>query len=162
MADDDGREKLTRTPLRAVAVAAMIGAIVAFMFFGTVENLGQTPPRVPMVTWLIMAFISAITGVLAAVTHHRVQRRHQLMEPGRAVALLVLGKTALMAGAALAGAYLTIVILYLPRIAAPTPAERVVNSAIAAVFAIGLAVAGWFLERACVVPGLDDSDDSPS
>ncbi|WP_051208766.1 DUF3180 family protein [Propionicicella superfundia] len=157
----DDREKLRPTPPTVVAVAAMLGALASYMFFGTVENLGQSAPRVTAVSWLALAAVAAATAVLAWVTHQQVQRRRERIEPGRAVARLVLGKTALLAGAAFAGGYLTIVALYVPRIAAPLPLERVVNGGIAALCAVVLAVAGWFLERSCVDPRSKDSGDAP-
>jgi hypothetical protein len=162
MTDPGGSpEKLRPTPLTVVAVAVMIGALATYLFFGTIEATGQSVPRVTVVSWVALAAIGAATGILARVTYLQVQRRQERIEPGRAVALLVLGKTALLAGAAFAGGYAAIVILYLPRIAAPLPLERVVNGGIATVCAVGLAVAGWFLERSCVDPRGNDSDDAP-
>lgn len=153
-------EKLRPTPVRVVAVAAMVGAVVTYVFFATLENLSQSAPRVPPIAWISMAGIAIATGALAWVTQQQVQKRREPIEPGRGVALLVLGKTALLAGAVFAGGYLTVLLLYLPRIAAPIPAERVLNGGIAAGAAVVLAVAGWLLERACITPDSDDSGES--
>ncbi len=157
---DDTRESLKRTPPTVIAAAALLGALVAYVFFATLENLGQSVPRVTSVSWIVLAVIAAVTGVLAWITHQQVQKRREPIEPGRAVALLVLGKTALLCGAAFAGGYLMVALLYLPRFNAPVPMERVVNGSLSALFAAALAVAGWFLERACVAPDNDDSSDS--
>lgn len=157
-----GEDKLRRTPLMVVAIAVMLGAFATFLFFGTLENFGNTAPRVPVVSWVVLAVLAAVTGVLAWVTHQQVHKRRESIDPGRAVGQLVLGKTALLAGAAFAGGYITIVLLYLPRIAAPLPLERVVNGGAAAVCAIALAVAGWFLEKSCVDPRNSDSGDAPT
>ncbi len=154
------QEKLRPTPLTVVAVAAMIGALVTYIFFATLENLQQSAPRVPPIAWISVGGIAIATGVLAWTTHQQIQRRREHVDPPRAVALLVLGKTALLAGAVFAAGYLTVALLYLPRATAPLPLERVLNSGFASVAAIGLAVAGWFLERACITPETDDTGES--
>lgn len=146
--------------MTVVAVAAMIGGLATYIFFATLENLQQPVPRVPVISWLSVLVIAIATAALAWTTHQQIHRRHRPIDPGRAVALLVLGKTTLLAGALFAGGYLTVALLYLPRISAPLPAERVTNGFGACAAAIGLAAAGWFLERACIAPDGDDSGES--
>lgn len=155
-------EPLKRTPPAVVAAAALVGALGTYLFFATLENMGQTVPRVTPVSWIALAVVAAVCGILAWFMHNQIHKRQEPVEPGLAVALLVLGKAALLAGVVFAGGYLMIVLLYLPRMGAPIPAERVVNGGLAVLFAAALAVAGWFLERSCVAPDNDDSGDSPN
>ena len=49
--------------------------------------------------------------------------------------------------------------MFLTRIDAVAPRDRVIRSGIAVVAGIGLCIAGLVLERACKVPGEDDEDD---
>jgi hypothetical protein len=78
------------------------------------------------------------------------------------VAFLVLGKASALAGAAVAGGYLGFALMFLTRVDASTPRDRVIRSAVAVVAGVALAVAGLRLERACKVPGLDDDEDEPT
>lgn len=153
--------KLRRTPWGVLVVSLLLGSFVTYLFFGTLESAGMSAPRVTAVSWAAVGAVAAATGVLAWVTHRQYQVQGRPIEPQQAVARLVLGKTAALAGACFTGAYLTICVLYLPRWGAPVPTERVVNAAISAFCAVGLAAAGWFLERACVDKDFPRSGDAP-
>jgi len=80
------------------------------------------------------------------------------MEPSRAVAFLVLGKASALAGALVTGGYFGYALMFLTRIDAVAPRDRVIRSGIAVLAGIGLCIAGLALERACKVPGEDDED----
>ena len=72
---------------------------------------------------------------------------------------LVLGKASALAGAIVAGGYFAFALMFVTRIDAEAPRDRVIKSAIAVVVGIALAAAGLRLERACKVPGSDDDDE---
>ena len=105
-----------------------------------------------------MILAAALVGALAYNTHQRIQVRRERVEPSRAVAFLVLGKASALAGALVAGGYLGFALMFLGRLDAAAPRERVIRSAVAIVAGIALCIAGLRLERACKVPR-DDEDD---
>ena len=150
------RGSVQRTPRIVIAVAALMGAGITWIGVTALESFAQPVPRIPLATAIIVGALAVLVGVLAWDTHRHIQVRRAPMEASRAVALLVLGKTAVIAGAGLAAAYLTLALLNLPRLDAPLPRERVVASGLAALASAGVGVAGWFLEGACRVPGSDD------
>ena len=81
------------------------------------------------------------------------------MEPSRAVALLVLGKASALAGALVAGGYFAYALMFLTRLDAAAPRDRVIRSAVAVVAGLALCGVGLLLERACRVPGGRSDDD---
>jgi hypothetical protein len=74
------------------------------------------------------------------------------MEPQRAVAFLVLGKASALAGALVAGGYFGFAFMFLTRLDAAAPRDRVIRSAVAIVAGIVVCAMGLLLERACQVP----------
>ena len=68
--------------------------------------------------------------------------RREPVDPQRAVAFLVLGKASALAGALVAGGYLGFGLMFLGRLDAATPRERVIRSAVAVVAGLALMVAG--------------------
>ena len=99
-------------------------------------------------------------GWQAWSTHVTLYRRHDQLQSSVAVALLALGKTGLIAGAALAGAYAGIAIHTVPHLDAQLPKERIVGALASMLAAIGLAIAGRMLERACEIPNPPPDDQS--
>src|SRR5690606_14504063 len=99
-------------------------------------------------------------GVLAWSTYQRIHRRRERMDPQRAVSFLVLGKASALAGALVAGGYLTYAALFATRIDGESPRDRVIRSLVAAVGGVALGVAGMLLERACKVPKGPSDDDA--
>ena len=68
-----------------------------------------------------------------------------------------------MAGALVAGGYLAYALMFLTRLDAAAPRDRVIRSAVAVAAGLVLCGVGLLLERACRVPGGrsdDDEDDS--
>ncbi|MBK8459135.1 MAG: DUF3180 domain-containing protein [Micropruina sp.] len=152
--------KVGRTPGTVLAVAAMMGAGLTWLATTAWQYLGQPLPRIPLVAGLALGVAAALVGRTAHVTRQQIQVKRQRVEPARAVALLALGKTVLIAGVGLAAAYLTLVGVSLPNLQAALPAERVLNSAVAGLMSGLLAWAGWRLEDACTVPDPPSDDDS--
>lgn len=117
------------------------------------------PPTVPWSAPAALILIAALVGVLAYTTHQRIQVRRERMEPQRAVAFLVLGKASALAGALVAGGYFVYGLMFVTRLAAEAPRDRVIRSAVCVLAGVALMIVGLLLERACRVPK-DDDDDS--
>ena len=161
MAEHPTPGSVSLTPWRALLVAALFGGLAGWLVVVTANAFDMLPPRIPWTAPVGLVVFAALVGALAWSTHQRLQVRRERMEPQRAVAFLVLGKASALAGAAVAGGYLGFALMFLTRIDAATPRDRVIRSAVAVVAGVALAIAGLRLERACKVPGLDDEDDEP-
>ena len=147
------------TTWQALTIAALIGAGLGWSLFSLVDALGWPVPQLPLLVTLVIGVLAAGVGFQAFRTHRLVQVRREVLPTSRAVTLLVLGKSCLLAGAGLAGGYAAIAAYFWSRQAASLPRERVVNSLIAVAASVGLAIAGHYLERACrVPPGEPDAD----
>ncbi len=150
---------MTTTPRRALAVAALVGALAGWLVVVVANAFDLLPPRVPWTAPVALVLITGLVGVLAYSTYQRIQVRKQRMDPSRAVAFLVLGKASALAGAVVSGGYLTFALMFVTRIDADAPRERVIRAGIAVVAGVALTVAGLLLERACKVPGADNDDE---
>jgi hypothetical protein len=139
-------------------VAALFGGLAGWLVYVTARAFDAQPPVVPWPGPLGLLLLAAVVGVLAYNTHQHLQVRRERMEPQRAVAYLVLGKTAALGGAVVAGGYLIYGLMFVNRLSAEAPRDRVIHSAVAVVAGIGMCVAGLLLERACKVPGGGDDD----
>ena len=147
------------TPLRALVVAALFGGLTGWLLVVIFNAFDATPPEVPWTAPIGLVVVAALVGGLAYNTHQRIQVRRELMEPSRAVGLLVLGKASALAGALVAGGYLAYALMFLTRLDAAAPRDRVVRSAVAVVAGLVLCGVGLLLERACRVPGGRSDDD---
>ena len=159
MTKPDSPGSVTTTPPRLLALAALFGALGGWLLVVTANAFDLVPPYVPWTAPAALALIAVLVGALAYGTHQRIQVRRERIEPQRAVAYLVLGKASALAGALVAGGYLTYGLMFLARIDADAPRERVVRAAVAVLGGIALGVTGLLLERACRVPH-DDEEDS--
>ncbi len=148
------------TPRRALAVSAIFGGLGGWLIVVTANLLNLVPPTVPWTAPIGLVLIATLVGALAHSTRQRLQVRHERMEPQRAVAFLVLGKASALAGALVGGGYLVYALLFVTRIAAVGPRDRVIRSAVCVVAGAALCGLGLLLERACRVP--DDPDDEDS
>lgn len=153
-------QPISRTVL---AIAAIAGAGISWIALSAAENFGWPVPQVPAFTAVVVAVLAVATWLAARWMHRAVQVRNEVVEPARAIALLLAGRAALIGGTALAAGYAAVALRYLPSLDAALPRERVLSAAASAVLSIGLAVAGRALERACQVPGPpdDESGDAP-
>jgi hypothetical protein len=134
-------------------VAAIFGALSGWLIVAASNSFDLVPPQVPWTAPVGVLLIAGLVGVLAYTTHTRIQVRKERMDPQRAVAFLVLGKASALAGVLIAGGYLAYALMFVTRMDADAPRDRVIRSAVAVVAGVGLAVAGLLLERACRVPG---------
>lgn len=154
------RTPITVTPVRSLVIAAVFGALGGWLVVVVSNALDFVPPYVPWTAPLALLIAAALVGVLAWTTWQQIQVRRERVDPGRAVALLVLGKASALAGAVTGGGYLAFALAFVGRWETDGPRERVVRSLIAVVAALALMAAGMLLERACRVPEGDDEDSN--
>ena len=140
------------TPFRALVVAALFGGLAGWLLVVTANAFDLIPPEVPWTAPIGLILVAALVGALAYLTRQRIQVRHERVEPQRAVALLVLGKASALAGALVAGGYFGFGLMFLTRLDAAAPRDRVIRSAVAIIAGIALCIMGLLLERACKVP----------
>jgi hypothetical protein len=159
LADRPSGGSIKITPPRALAVAALFGALAGWLVVAATNSFDLVAPQVPWTAPVGLFLITVLVGVIAYSTHQRIHVRRQRIEPQRAVAFLVLGKASALAGALVAGGYLMYALMFITRLDAVAPRDRVIKSAIAAVAGIALTVAGLLLERACRVPKSDDEEE---
>ncbi len=158
MAQEPSGGSVKLTPLRALVVAALFGGLAGWLLVVTANALDLIPPEVPWTAPIGLILVAALVGALAYTTHQRIQVRRERIEPQRAVAFLVLGKASALAGALVAGGYFGFALMFLTRLDAAAPRDRVIRSALAVIAGVVLCVMGLLLERACKVP--TEPDDS--
>ena len=152
MAQEPSGGSVKLTPFRTLVVAAVFGGLAGWLLVVTANAFDLIPPEVPWTAPIGLILVAALVGALAYATHQRIQVRHERIEPQRAVAFLVLGKASALAGALVAGGYFGFALMFLTRLDASAPRDRVIRSAVAVVAGIVLCVMGLLLERACKVP----------
>jgi Protein of unknown function (DUF3180) len=159
LADRPSGGSIKITPPRALAVAALFGALAGWLVVAATNSFDLVAPQVPWTAPVGVFLIAGLVGVIAYSTHQRIHVRRQRIEPQRAVAFLVLGKASALAGALVAGGYLTYALMFITRLDAVAPRDRVIKSAVATVAGVVLVVAGLLLERACRVPKSDEDEE---
>ena len=158
MAEEPSGGSVNLTPFRALVVAAVFGGLSGWLVVVIANAFDLIPPEVPWTAPIGLILVAALVGALAYATHQRIQVRRESIEPQRAVALLVLGKASALAGALVAGGYFAFALMFLARLDAAAPRDRVIRSAVAIVAGIVLCIVGLLLERACKVPTEPDED----
>ncbi|MFT4109911.1 DUF3180 domain-containing protein [Propionicimonas sp.] len=139
----------------------MVGAGLGWSLFSALDRFTGDIPQLPVLVAVVIALMAAGVALQAWRTHRTVQVQRLPIAPGRAVALLVLGRTCLVAGAALAGAYAAISVFLALRLQWNLPRERLLGPVVAMVASAALAVAGAFLERSCRIPRHPEEDATP-
>jgi hypothetical protein len=158
LAEEPSGGSVNLTPFRALVVAAVFGGLSGWLVVVIANAFDLIPPEVPWTAPVGLILVAALVGALAYATHQRIQVRRERIEPQRAVALLVLGKASALAGALVAGGYFGFALMFLTRLDAAAPRDRVVRSAVAIVAGVALCIMGLLLERACKVPTEPDED----
>jgi H+/Cl- antiporter ClcA len=158
LAEEPSGGSVNLTPFRALVVAAVFGGLSGWLVVVIANAFDLIPPEVPWTAPIGLILVAALVGALAYATHQRIQVRRERIEPQRAVALLVLGKASALAGALVAGGYFAFALMFLTRLDAAAPRDRVIRSAVAIVAGIVLCIVGLLLERACKVPTEPDED----
>lgn len=147
------------TPWRTVAVVTLGGGALGWALYFGLDRLSLPLPVPPLLGAGAIGVVAVIVGWQAYVTR-RTLRRHEPMAPTAAVARLALGKTALLAGATLAGGYAGVVLYAASFLEAELPRARAVGAAFSVLAGVILAIAGRRLERACEIP--PPPPDTPS
>jgi H+/Cl- antiporter ClcA len=158
LAQEPSGGSVSLTPFRALVVAALFGGLAGWLLVVTANAFDLIPPEVPWTAPIGLILVAALVGAIAYATHQKIQVRRERMDPQRAVAFLVLGKASALAGALVAGGYFGFALMFLTRLDAAAPRDRVVRSAVAIVAGVALCVMGLLLERACKVPSEPDED----
>jgi len=158
LAEEPSGGSVNLTPFRALVVAAVFGGLSGWLVVVIANAFDLIPPEVPWTAPIGLILVAALVGALAYATHQRIQVRRERIEPQRAVALLVLGKASALAGALVAGGYFGFALMFLARLDAAAPRDRVIRSAVAIVAGVALCIMGLLLERACKGPTEPDED----
>ena len=147
------------TTWRTVAAVALGGFALGWALYFSLDRLSLALPVPPLLGAGAIAVVAALVGWQARRTRRTIRRREP-MAPTAAVARIALGKSALLAGAALAGGYAGVALHAAGFLEAQLPRERAIGAAVTALAAVILAVAGRRLERACELP--PPSPDDPA
>lgn len=140
------------TAWRTVAIVTLGGAAAGWALYFGLDRLSLPLPVPPLLGAGAIAVVALIVGWQAYLTWRTIRRRRAAMLPTAAVARLALGKTALLAGAALAGGYAGVALHSISFLEAELPRSRAVGAVASVVSSIALAAAGRWLERACEIP----------
>ena len=146
---------LVWTGLAAVPVGWSVGRVV--------EAVSDALPPVPWILPLLLAFLAAVLFLGTRAVRGWIEERRfdGRMDALRVARMLALAKAGAVFGAAVAGAYLGLVVLALDSLSVPAGRNRVILSGLVVIAALVVSAAGIRLERACQVPpGDEDSADS--
>jgi uncharacterized membrane protein (Fun14 family) len=150
-------------PSRGRITTTSAGAVIGFGLFGLVAGWALRPLSIrvndtaPTVGWLpvlALAFVALVVGSVAWSTYRALQRRHERLEPHKAVNRLVLAKSCALAGALVAGGYLGYALSWVG-LNEELAGQRIVRSLIGGAAGVALVVGSLLLERACRVSGDD-------
>lgn len=149
-------------PMRwaTVALAFVLGAGGTWVLFLALDAWSGPMPQLTPAAPVAAGAIAVAVGALAWWTRRAVHVRRELVAPAWGLALLAVGKAALLAGFLGAGAYLAIAAHSVGRLDAPSPRQRFVLALFTAAASVGAGLAGRALERSCRVPPDDDGDDA--
>ncbi len=152
------RRKMTLTTPVQVAISAVSGAVFCVVLFLVLDLVNAFPPVVPWTVPGVLVVMAVAAWVFARSVPRRLEERS--LSSGEAVAVLLVAKSMVMTGAVLAGGHAVYVGRFVGALAAEQPAARVLHGSATILASLLLAVAGWTLEKACIVSVDDDSDES--
>ncbi|GAA4111196.1 hypothetical protein GCM10022215_06850 [Nocardioides fonticola] len=138
------------------ATLCVVLGLVAGWGYGRIAEATDTTAPVP--SWaqpVTLAFFAVAIALTARQTHRWLQVHREPMEAHRAVNRLALGRAAVYVGSLIGGAYGGYAVSWLG-LSAELADQRAIRSGLAALAALGIVVAGFFLERACRVRGDDE------
>ena len=150
---------LSPTSWRTVLAGVLVGLVAGYVVVSGIVLAGSTVPITPWTLSGMLATLAVGGWVYSRTLARRLRDQRGSITPEEGVRALVLGKVMVLGGAVLAGWHVAYVLKYIARLGVPAPQERVIHGAVTVVFSVLFAVAGWLLERACIVPP-GDSDES--
>jgi hypothetical protein len=140
----------TTTPGSVIGFA-LVGLVLGWLVRPVGIWLNGTAPTVSWLPVLALAFVAAVVGSVAWSTYRLIHRRHERLEPHKAVNRLVLAKACALTGALVAGGYFGYALSWLGLTEAALARQRVLHSVLAGVAGSLLVVGSLLLERACRV-----------
>lgn len=150
------RPKLTLTTPRQVGISAVAGAIVCVVLLLVLDVFNAFPPVVPWTVPGVLVVMAVAAWSLARSMPRR--REERSISSGEAVAVLLVAKSIVMTGAVLAGGHAVYVGRFVGALFAEQPTARVLQGSTTIIASLLLAVAGYALEKACMV-SVDDGSD---
>lgn len=141
------------------AVFLVVGTISAIALRGWESRGGTLPP-----ISLLLAALLVLVAVVVLVLGLRVRRwvsRGEGLDPLGAARTLVMGQTAALAGAVLAGYLTASLVLAVVRLPAPEPRAVAIGSGVTLLAALAMSAAGMLTQWCCRVPP-DDGGDGPA
>lgn len=141
---------LRPTSVVGLAVWAIVGLVVGWLFHPLAERVG-TPPVVTWAQPVTLLLVAAVVGAGAWSTWRVVHVRRERLLPHQAVNRLVLARASAYVGALAAGGYLGYGLSWLGD-QAELADQRLGRSLVAAAAGLLLVVAALLLERSCRVP----------
>ncbi len=151
------RPKLTLTTPRQVGISAVAGAVFCVVLLLILDLLSSFPPVVPWTVPLVLVVMAAAAWIFARSMPSR--REERTISSGEAVGVLLVAKSMVMTGAVLAGGHAVYVGRFVGALSAEQPAARVLHGSATIIASLLLAIAGYALEKACMVSVDDDDSD---
>ncbi len=151
------RPKLTLTTPRQAAISAMSGAVLCVVLLIGLDLFSAFPPVVPWTVPGVLVVMAVAAWIFARSMPRR--REERSISSGEAVAVLFIAKSMVMTGAVLAGGHAVYVGRFIESLFAEQPAARVVQGSATIIASLLLALAGYTLEKACMISVDDDSDE---
>lgn len=151
------RQKLTLTTPRQIAMSALSGAAVSGVLLAIFDLTNTFPPVVPLSVPAILVVMAVGAWIYARAMPTRIDNR--TITSIEAVRAVIIAKSMVMTGAILAGGHAVYVGRFLGALTAEQPAARAVHGGATIIASLLLALAGWTLEKACIVSIDDDSDE---
>lgn len=156
--DDPPEQRLGPTPLPVLAGVALAGVLLGGLLRPLSIRFAGTAPTVELLQVAVLYFVAVVLAGVAWLTWRSLHRRHEYLEPHRAVNRLVLAKSCAIVGALCAGGYGGYALAFVGRTDAALAQERMVHGALGAVAGLLVTLAALALERACRTRGGDPGD----
>lgn len=145
---------------RVVLAGVLVGVVAGYVVVSAIPLSGSTVPITPWSLPGMLATLAVGGWFYSRSLARRLRDQRGSITPEEGVRALVLGKVMVLGGAVLAGWHIAYVLKYIGRVGVPAPQERVVHGAVTIVVSALFALAGWLLERACIVPPGNDGESA--
>ena len=161
--DEDGPEPepsghVSTTGAGTLVGFGLTGLVLGWLLRPVSVRLTETAPTVGWLPVLALFVVALTVGSVAWATHRALHKRHEYLEPHRAVNRLVLAKSCAIAGALVAGGYFGYALSYVGISDADLARQRMLQSALAGIASVLIVTVSLLLERACRVNRNGDRD----